>query len=210
MDNKPYISIVLGESGVGKSSFINAITQKKEYFVSDRFESCTKYIKNIEAKHFGQNYIFIDTPGFSYCNDDEKRILKSAIEKYKQEIKCILFLFNFNNRINESYVKNIMDAFSISNFWKHVLIIYTHANKENEYLFEKKKQRIEGSLVKILHSEDFQKFMVNKNIYTPFTLDEFYVNCRDKNIEKTFENNKEEFEKIYLAITSRKTMFEDI
>ena len=144
MDNKPYISIVLGESGVGKSSLINAITQKKECIVSDGFESCTKYIKNIEAKHNGQNYIFIDTPGFNDCNDDEnKRILKSAFEKYKQEIKCILFLFNFNNRINGRYVKNIMDAFSISNFWKHVLIIYTHANKENEYLFEKEKQRIE-------------------------------------------------------------------
>ncbi len=30
MDGPPYISIVLGETGAGKGSFINAITQKYE------------------------------------------------------------------------------------------------------------------------------------------------------------------------------------
>ena len=100
-----------------------------------------------------------------------------------------------------------MDCFPIPNFWKHVLIIYTHCYK-GEYRFEHEKKNME-KFVNALHSEDQQKFMMKRNIYMPLTVDEFFVDCDNDDLKETFENNKDEFEKIFFAIKSRKPMFDD-
>ena len=66
MDGQSFTSIVLGETGVGKSAFINAINQKRELKISDGPYNCTKYIQGVIRKYNGQSFLFLDTPGFSF------------------------------------------------------------------------------------------------------------------------------------------------
>ena len=50
------ISILLGITGVGKSSFINAITKKKECKVGDTTKACTQEIKQADIGNEGYNF----------------------------------------------------------------------------------------------------------------------------------------------------------
>jgi ribosome biogenesis GTPase A len=212
MDGQLLTSIVLGETGVGKSAFINAINQKRELKISDGPYNCTKYIQSVDINYNGQCFLFIDTPGFSFPNEDEEESafieITRTIQTYKS-LRCILILKNFNDRRirrNElEFIQRIMDCFPVPNFWKHVLIIYTHSYK-GEYRFEHEKKNME-KFVNALHSEDLQKFMMKRNIDIPLTVDEFFVDCDNDDLKETFENNKDEFEKIFFAIKSRKPMF---
>ena len=215
MDGQLFTSIVLGETGVGKSAFINAINQKRELKISDGPYNCTKYIQSVDREYNGQSFLFIDTPGFSFPNKDEKEYafieIERAFQTYNRIIRCILILKNFDDRRwrkdEFEFIQRIMDCFPVPNFWKHVLIIYTHSYK-GEYRFEHKKKNME-KFVNVLHSEDQQKFMMKRNIYMPLTVDEFFVDCDNDDLKETFENNKDEFEKIFFAIKSRKPMFDD-
>jgi GTP-binding protein EngB required for normal cell division len=219
MDDPPYISIVLGETGAGKSSFINAITQKYECEVSPQAKACTIDFQIIEKKHKGEDYMFIDTPGLNDPKGDLGNItqIKSALEDYKS-IRCILLLLKFqDSRLSDSTVKifkNFMECFPLPEFWKHVLIIRTHANKKDDD-FEDDREKIEGSIVKSLSYDEFKNFknfMKNIGINLPVALQEFYVDCRneEKKRKRTLENNKDEFEKIYNAIKGLNKMFGDI
>ena len=117
MDGQLFTSIVLGETGVGKSAFINAINQKRELKISDGPYNCTKYTQTVTRKYNGQSFLFIDTPGFSSPNEDEKEYAFLEIERsfhtYKDLIRCILILKNFNDRRirrNEfEFIQRIMD-----------------------------------------------------------------------------------------------------
>ena len=208
MDNQKYISIVFGETGVGKSSFINAITQKNICNVSAMRDICTSHIQIVEKKYNDGNYIFIDTPDF---DDSEGAFseIKSIIEKYK--IRCILLLFNFQERrftqISMENIKIIMEFFPIPNFWEHVLIIYTKAYKSKK--FERDKSARKGKFIELFNYEKLQKFMMNKKIFIPLSLDEFYVDCDNDYFEETYKENKEEFEKILLSIKKRSPIFSD-
>lgn len=212
MDGQLFTSIVLGETGVGKSAFINAINQKRALKISDGPYNCTKETQSLTRKYNGQSFLFIDTPGFSFPNEDEKESafieIERAFHTFKS-LRCILILKNFNDRRirrNElEFIQRIMDCFPVPNFWKHVLIIYTHSYK-GEYRFEHEKKNME-KFVNALHSEDLQKFMMKRNIDIPLTVDEFFVDCDNDDLKETFENNKDEFEKIFFAIKSRKPLF---
>ena len=147
MDDQLFTSIVLGETGVGKSAFINAINQKRALKISNGPYNCTKYTQTVTRKYNGQSFLFIDTPGFSFPNEDEKEYafieIKRTFQTYKGSLRCILILKNFNDRRiwrNElEFIQRIMDCFPVPNFWKHVLIIYTHSYK-GEYRFEHEKK----------------------------------------------------------------------
>ena len=213
MDNQKYISIVFGETGVGKSSFINAITQKNICNVSAMRDICTSHIQIVEKKYNDGNYVFIDTPGFNDYKGDGRAFseIKSIIEKYK--IRCILFLINFlERRFTQTVMENIkkiMEFFPIHNFWEHVLIIYTNAYKSKKYKFERHKSERKDKFIEFLHKGELQKFMMNKKIFIPLSLDEFYVDCDNDDFEGRYKENKEEFEKIILEIKRRSPIFSD-
>ena len=60
MNSKKNIAIVLGETGVGKSSFINAITQKYTCKVSSEPKACTIDYDIINCSHKGKEFFFVD------------------------------------------------------------------------------------------------------------------------------------------------------
>ena len=51
-DIRDKIAILLGQTGAGKSSFINCITKKKECKVGDTADSCTKDIHQVNSSQW--------------------------------------------------------------------------------------------------------------------------------------------------------------
>lgn len=106
-----------------------------------------------------------------------------------------------------------MDCFPLKEFWKHVIIIRTHADKSHKK-FERERKKIEGSIVRCIRDKDFESFknfMDTKQIALPDIISEFYVDCDNEDEpNERFESNEEEFASIFNAIQECKMMFKEI
>ena len=105
-----------------------------------------------------------------------------------------------------------MEIFPIKDFWKHTIIIRTHAKKYDED-FEDDKKKIENAIVKALKSDDlkeFKTFLQKNNIALPYSIQEFYVNNNNDKFDKTLKDNKEEFDSICKAIIDLHPLFKEI
>ena len=211
------ICLTLGKTGVGKSSFINAITGKKDCKVSSESKACTKSYEIIETQRIDEKFIFIDTPGLNDAKGDENNIRKvtDAIAEHPN-FRAFLILLNFTDtRLDASVVSTLiqyMAIFPIKDFWKHTIIIRTHAKKDDDD-FEDDKKKIENAIVKsLLYPEfkEFKSFMQENNIDLPNSIQEFYVNNNNDKFERTIEKNKTEFDNICKAIKHMNPLFKKI
>ena len=86
MISKKYSCLVLGETGVSKSSFINAITKTQKCPVGNQGKACTTDYDVIDAKYNGNTYLFIDTPGLNDAkwDKDNNKQIKQAILDYPE------------------------------------------------------------------------------------------------------------------------------
>ena len=212
--NEDYICLVLGETGVGKSTFINGITRTKECKVSNKGKACTRHFKIVRTQYNRSNYSLIDTPGLNDAKGDEKNInqIRSALLNYPK-FRAILFLLKFQDiRLTKSMAKNLkilMQCFPLKYFWKHVFIVRTHADTSSKK-FEREKAKIRNSIVNsIIEYDDFKdlkNYMIQHNIEFPQVIDEFYVDNDDEDPDN-FDNNEAEFSKIFNKIKGTKPMF---
>ena len=195
--------LVVGSSGVGKSSFINAITKSKECKVNDGAYNCTMDFQLIYTEYDNYKYIFVDTPDFDDPRGDGLNIqsLKS-ISNYPK-IKCIILVMAFNDiRVTNSMIQNIkklIEWFPVKQFWEHVFIVRTKSPRRRRG-FDEEIENIEGSFVKNLnYSNDLKQFITEKKIANiPSFIDEFYVNCPGE--KNDYKENEEEFCKIFKKI----------
>ena len=215
--NDDYICLVLGETGVGKSSFINGITNSNNCEVGDEGKACTVKFKISKANIGNSQYSFIDTPGLNDAKGDEKNIneIKNGLSEYPN-FRCILVLLKFQDtRLNRTTLNNLqtfMKCFPTKKFWEHVFIVRTHAEK-NSRSFNQTKKKLKGEIVNSINNyddfKDFKNFMIKKNIELPQKIDEYFVdNVKDE--PDNFEYNEEEFNKIFEKIKSTKPMFKKI
>ena len=143
--NKTFPCLVLGETGVGKSSFINAITKTQQCGVGNGVKACTTDYDVINTNYNNNTFLFIDTPGLNDAKGDKDNIkqIKQAIVDYP-EFRCILILMKFQDvRLPNSMVNTLqkyMGCFPLKEFWKHVFIIRTHADKSHKK-FQKDKKK---------------------------------------------------------------------
>ena len=215
--NDDYICLVLGETGVGKSSFINGITNSNNCEVGDEGKACTVKFKISKANIGNSQYSFIDTPGLNDAKGDEKNIneIKNGLSEYPN-FRCILVLLKFQDtRLNRTTLNNLqtfMKCFPTKKFWEHIFIVRTHAEK-NSRSFNQTKKKLKGEIVNSINNyddfKDFKNFMIKKNIELPQKIDEYFVdNVKDE--PDNFEYNEEEFNKIFEKIKSTKPMFKKI
>ncbi len=218
MFSNKFSVLVLGETGVGKSSFINAIAKTQKCEVGNEGKACTTDYDVIDTKFNSNTFIFIDTPGLNDAKGDANNIkqIKDAIVDYP-EFRCILLLMKFQDvRLSDSMVKILqqyMSCFPLKEFWNHVLLIRTHADTTNKK-FERERKKINGSIVKCIRDKDyenFRNFMSSKDILPPDKIDEFYVDCDNEDTpEERFQFNESQFSLIFDAIKCCPKMFEEI
>ena len=212
---KDKISVLLGITGVGKSSFINAITKKKICKVGDGSDSCTQKIVQADVANNGYNYYFVDTPGLDDEKGDEKNIKElDNIKKKCPRINVFIFCLKFDdlrltNSIKNSLIK-FMELFPTPSFWEHVIFIRTHADRSNSKKFERNKKKIEGKFLEgILKNEDLNKFMEENNIHAPSQIKEFFVDV-DPEEEELDPETLEEFENIFGAIRNVPPIYKEV
>ncbi|KAH6905956.1 P-loop containing nucleoside triphosphate hydrolase protein [Coprinopsis sp. MPI-PUGE-AT-0042] len=77
------VILVMGPTGVGKSTFIKEYTGNKEIVVGSQLQSCTRDVSCFEAPvpvHFpllqGRRLLLVDTPGFDDTFSDDSEILE--------------------------------------------------------------------------------------------------------------------------------------
>ena len=197
-----YVCLVLGETGVGKSSFINGITNQQACKVSSKGKACTTKFKIVKTRHDNSQYSFIDTPGLNDAKGDEKNIneIKTGLSDYPK-FRCILILLKFQDkRLKDTDIKSLkifMQCFPSKKFWEHVFIVRTHADTSSKK-FNRDKKKVEGKIVESINEPDFvdfKNFITRRNIDLPTHIDEFYVD-NDNGDPDNYSNNEEEFKKI--------------
>jgi predicted GTPase len=140
------ICLALGETGVGKSSFINAITGKKDCAVSSSGKACTNSYNIIETQRIGEKFVFIDTPGLNDAKGDENNIRKvtDAIAEHPN-FRAFLILLNFTDtRLKASIVSTLtqyMKIFPIKDFWGHTILLLEHMLKNMMKILKMTKKR---------------------------------------------------------------------
>ena len=209
-ESKDRIIALLGNVGVGKSSFINAVTKRKECKVGSESTSCTTKIQIVNRVFDDNTYLFIDTPGLDDGKGDEKSI--AELEKLRDypRINYLLICLKYNDiRLSNSVkkaLKKFMDIFPAQDFWDHAIIIRTWTEINGKKL-EKHKSTYKGKILNgILNDNELIQYMNAKNINYPSNLKEFYVDCIDELEEDTLQ----EIDQILREIKNKYPIYKNI
>ena len=205
-NNEVNYILVLGQAGVGKTTFVNTIIKSNIFKTSDGRNMCTRECQigrlTLENKH----YSFIDTPDFNDPRGESENEINKAISE-TPNIKCIILLFHIQEgRIDQSTAKlleKLIKRFPIKNFWDHIIIVRTHVDEDSRY----GKREIEENkniLVDFVNNaESLKNYMKNFGIAIPYTIDEYYFGKSDEGgIVEDYEYNSTEFKKILNKINN--------
>lgn len=139
-DGKPEFLLV-GRSNVGKSSFINALLERKNLAYTSSRPGKTQTLNFYEVNH---EFYLIDVPGYGYAEVSRSVQEKfgKMIEEYletRKELKRVFFLVDFRHKPSE-------DDVMMYNFLKYykipVTIVATKADKIGTSKREKCKKQI--------------------------------------------------------------------
>lgn len=210
--NESYFA-VLGLTGVGKSSFLNAISDSESCEIGNSGKSCTQTNQLVSFVFNNHRFNAIDTPGLDDSdNDDEKVNALKKVLKDHPTIKKIILVKKYNDlRLPESMQKALtvfMDAFPLKTFWDHVIVVNSWANPHDEsfsdYIEEGKH---ENFFNKIMKCDYLLNAMKEKNINKPRELKEYFV-CSKK--VKKYKELQEIFNTIKGEIKSSPLMFKKV
>jgi small GTP-binding protein len=132
---KKFTFLLVGRTGVGKSSIVNSLMGKTIAVVGD-YEPCTMDITKYENELNGINFTIIDTPGL--CDDlEEVGNDYEYLERMRSDISQVDSMW-FVSRLDETRVTNdekrgiklISEAFHSKN-WEQAVIIFTFAGAKN-------------------------------------------------------------------------------
>ncbi|MBE8999730.1 50S ribosome-binding GTPase [Nostoc sp. LEGE 12447] len=175
--DKKFVFLLLGKTGVGKSSTVNSLLNQ-EIAPVGKYDATTMEVQEYEHEINGVKCSIIDTPGL--CDDiPEKGNNQKYIELIQNQVKQIDLLW-FVTRLDDSRVGEdekkgiqiISEAFT-PKVWEHSVIIFTRANKADDYLEElrERTKRIRDEIAKHIGHEIANKIpsvaVDNKSQTTP-------------------------------------------
>ena len=203
-DIRDKTSVLLGLTGAGKSSFINAITQKNNCKVAPTIKACTKKINQSDINYDGYNFYFVDTPGLDDGEGDKDNInqLGDLTKKYPR-INTLIICIKINDLRFTSSLKmslqKFMEIFPNKKFWDHVLIVRTFAVESKK--LGKMKNDAKGKILEgIQNDKDLLKFMKTNGIDVPSDIKEFYVDSIPDPDDGLDEETLGEFQNIFDSI----------
>ena len=209
--------ILLGKTGSGKTTLLNAlygeIVGKVEKSSRSVTEKCSLYYYKLKN---GKVICLIDTPGLSDTetinneNIDKTHLneIKDIISEEKIEIRGILYLINFQcERFDADEQKTLINynkIFSYKNFWKILVIIYTHFYKdpnEDEKIEQIRNSRRESN--KDLFCKLMEKIKDVSDIIPYEDLNIKYLNSFSEPKSDKMEKNNEKTRKVLFQIFNK-------
>ena len=209
--NQSYF-VILGLTGAGKSTFVNALSNKQCCRVSAKGKSMTQ---NNELIRFSQNhhtFYVVDTPGLGDSQNNERVIneLKTLLSKWPFLKKIVIIKPYTEIRLADYLQKAlevIMDCFPLQNFWDHVLIVNNRCIPTDEAYKDFLEENPETFLDKLKQCTNLLDFMKSKNIDCPNEVKEFFIDSKKKD---KFPSIKQGFDDIIENIQNTPMMFKTI
>lgn len=157
--NQSFVFLLVGRTGVGKSSTINSL-MGKPICQTGNYDPTTMEVQSYEHEINGIKFTIIDTPGL--CDDiPEKGNDQKYIELIRNKVKQIDSLC-FVTRLDDTRVssdemrgiKVISEAFT-RDVWEYAVIIFTRANKADDYVIDlqQRTKRIQNEIAKYTGDE---------------------------------------------------------
>ena len=207
--------ILLGKTGAGKNSLCNNIAKENKFNVGDSFSSCTTETSSqtiiYKKDNITKKLYIIDTPGFedSEGRDDANIEKMKKFIKENERIKCIVIVIDFNltrcDKSLQNSIKIIAELFPLNNFWEHVIIVWSHYDKNKI----KQKQKIEKEFLKSLENLyiDLEK---NQKISKPKSLNMKFIDSDPELEGEDKINSQKSAEELVKDIIVMKPMYKEI
>ena len=180
--NESYFA-VLGLTGHGKSTFLNAISGMESCKVSSKGKSQTQKNQLVSFVYKNHRFNAIDTPGLDDSTNNEEKINElKEILKVQPKIKKLILIKKYDDvRLAQSMqdaIVHFMDAFPKKNFWDHVIIVNTRANKHSEDFQDYYENEYEKFVIKLKDCKYLYDEMIKRNITIPTDLTEYFVDSK--------------------------------
>lgn len=196
--------LVVGKTGVGKSSFINSIADSEIAAEGDELDIGTFHIEQYEVKHetTGTTLRFWDTPGLFDMTKRSSLYMEKIREKY-DECDLVMFCSDMtDNRITEQD-KRVIHEFTKSlgsAFWRRTCFIFTFGNnvedprsrKTTAEYFADTQKRLKAAYCKVLNEAAVSTDIIENIPFVPAgyhpwsTEKEMYILLDGKNWISTF------------------------
>jgi GTPase Era involved in 16S rRNA processing len=215
--------ILGGKTGAGKSTLLNAIIGKELALVKKDANSVTKdttiyYYKLTNGKMI----TILDTPGLmdpkalKDPNIDNVHLaqITKTIQTENIKIKGIIFLVNFQEErfdlSEQEALINYNKIFPLKNFWKHILVVFTHYFADPDGDSEEEMKKIKDQSNKKIIGQIMDSVKEVSDVINYNDLNTRYLNsyCPVKNNRQKEKNkkNKEEIEDLLDQISQKEPL----
>lgn len=192
--------LLLGETGNGKSTFVNQITGKNECLEGDDADAITTEPNAVPLDYKGFNFYFIDTPGLNDKKGDINNIQKIDNLRDLPRITTFIIVLKFNDlRITESIQRSLiqfMNSFPAKDFWNNVIVVRNWSFNDS-----RKGKLLEG----INKDPKLMDCMNNNKISIPKVIKEFYIDLKSDDRKKN-----DIFQQILTIIKEMNPVYKDV